>query len=152
MILLEDHIFWMQRCLALAKQAMQQGEAEVGAVLVGEEGLVLEASEAMYSVNNVTGHAELIVIKKACQLRGSLNLSNCILYTNVEPCWMCSYAIRETKIGTVVIGRPVSEIGGVTSPFTILTTTTNSDWSAPPNIIWLNLGEDEQRSCSSSNG
>jgi len=49
---------------------------------------------------------------------------------------MCSYAIRETGISAVVIGRSIEDIGGVTSRYPILTDTAVDGWGPPPAIEW----------------
>src|SRR2546430_17582064 len=45
----------------------------------------------------------------AQKVLGTKDLSGCTLYTTVEPCAMCSFPIRETRISRVVyaIGSPL---------------------------------------------
>ncbi len=128
---------WMARCLELAQQAREQGEAAVGAVVIRDGQIVAEAMEQDKSTHDPTAHAELLAIRAACQRLETLDLSDCILVTNVEPCWMCSFVIREARIGKVVIGRAVEGIGGATSAYPILTTDTVPEWSGLPEITWL---------------
>jgi tRNA(adenine34) deaminase len=97
---------------------------------------VAEAAEQVRQDRDIAGHAELIAIRLACGAIDSLDLSACTLYTNVEPCWMCSYAIREARIATVVIGAPIDDIGGATSRFPILTDPDIADWVDPPIVRW----------------
>ncbi len=52
--------------------------------------------------NDPTAHAEIEAVRLACQKLETLDLSECVLYTNVEPCWMCSYSIRQTQLGRIV--------------------------------------------------
>jgi tRNA(adenine34) deaminase len=127
---------WMQRCLQLAQEAKERGEAAVGAVIVHEGVLLAEACEQVKTLIDVTAHAELIAIRQACQVSGARDLTDCILYTNVEPCWMCSFAIRETGISQVVISASVPDIGGVTSTYPILTDANINGWRTPPIINW----------------
>lgn len=44
---------------------------------------------------------------------GTKDLSACTLYTIVEPCAMCSFAIRETRIGRVVFSIKSPMMGGL---------------------------------------
>lgn len=127
---------WMQCCLQLAEEARERGESAVGAVIVRDGALLAAASEQVKMSLDVTGHAELIAIRQACQKLGTLDLTDCTLYTNVEPCWMCSFAIRETGIRQVVIGTPVPDIGGATSPYPILTDASINEWRTPPRVSW----------------
>ena len=41
------------------------------------------------------------------------DLADCTLYTTVEPCAMCSFAIRETRIGRVVFAIRSPVMGGL---------------------------------------
>jgi tRNA(adenine34) deaminase len=80
-------------------------------------------------------HAEVIAVINATKYIGSEDLSDCELYTTVEPCFMCSYLIRETKIKKVLYGVKAGEIGGASSPFPLLRSDSISVWSSPPEII-----------------
>lgn len=129
---------WMRRCHELAKEAAANGEAAVGSVITTLDGqFVAEAWENVQASYDVAGHAEVEAIRAACRTRRSLDLSDCVLYTTTEPCLLCSYAIRETGIVRVVIGKWIEDIGGVTSAYPILTTPVTPDWSPPPIIVQM---------------
>ena len=133
---------WMRRCLQLAHEAAQRGDAPVGAVIV-RNGLVLsEAGEQIKTAHDVAGHAELIAIRAACRELETMDLAGCTLYTNIEPCWMCSFAIRETGIDRVVIGVPIADIGGVTSRYPILSDAAINGWRTPPTLLWTGSADD----------
>ena len=53
--------------------------------------------------------ADLQAVQKVL---GRGNLRNCTLYTIVEPCPMCSFAIREARIGRVVFALKSPLMGG----------------------------------------
>ena len=127
---------WMRRCLELAQQAREQGDAPVGAVIVREGCIVAEGVEAVRVLRDVTAHAELIALRRACQTLGTTDLAGCVLCTNVEPCWMCSFAIREAGIRAVILGAPVADIGGVTSRYPILSDVNIEGWGPAPSISW----------------
>lgn len=129
----------MRRCLQLAEQARAQGDAAVGAVIVRAGEIIAEGVEGVRVGRDVTAHAELIAVRHACERLGTRDLSDCVLCTNVEPCWMCSYLIRETGIPTVVIGVPVVGIGGLTSGYPLLSDDGIEGWGPPPAISWVDL-------------
>lgn len=131
-----EQAHWMPRCIALADEARARGEVAVGAVIVCGGNAVAECSDAATGPQDVTAHAELLAIREVAKGLGRTDLSGCTLYTNVEPCWMCSFAIRESRISRVVIGKPVASIGGATSAYPILTVVIDG-WSPPPAIVWL---------------
>lgn len=124
----------MRRCIALARIARQRGDAPVGALIARDGQVIAEASERVDSALDVAGHAEVVAVQRACQALGTLDLSGCGLYTTAEPCFMCSYAIRQTGIGRVVIGAEVPAVGGVTSRYPILVAADIPGWPAPPSI------------------
>lgn len=129
------------RCFELAEQAQLCGESAVGTVIVAAGHPVAEAVEAIHDGPDPSGHAELIAIRMACAARGSTDLSDCTLYTNVEPCFMCGYAIRATRISRVVIVRPGGEIGSVTSKHAFLDSAEFERWGDPPEIVWADSTE-----------
>ena len=128
---------WMRRCRELAKEAAEKGNPAVGSVIVLENRMISEAGERVVSDSDLSAHAEFLAIRDAFQILKRVDLSGATLYTNVEPCWMCSYLIRESNLSQVVIGRPIGCVGGATSQFDILTTSQNEDWKSPPEIRWL---------------
>ena len=128
--------FWMKRCEALAREALSAGNSAVGTVIVSGNLLVGEAFEQVVSLCDLSAHAEALAIKSASHSLQNNDLTGCSLYTNVEPCWMCSYLIREANISRIVIGKAIEDIGGATSLFPILTTDQNPDWKVLPEIVW----------------
>ncbi len=67
---------------------------------------------------------------------GRRSLENATLYSTAEPCILCGFAIRETRIRTVVVSRPSGDIGSVRSRFPVLTADWVDRWGAPPEVIW----------------
>jgi len=128
---------WMRRCHTLAQEAREWGDAPVGCVIVSGGLRIAEASERVVADSDVTAHAELLAIRRACRALGTMNLSECVLFTSVEPCWMCSFAIREVKVARVVISAPVEHVGGVTSAHPLLADPDVIGWVPPPKIVWL---------------
>jgi len=125
----------MQPCLALAKAARQAGNIPVAALIVRDNTVIATACETLPTQLDVTGHAELIAVRRACQVLGTLDLRDCILSTTAEPGWMCAYAIRETRLKMVVIGAATPEVGAVSSRYPLLTDDSIVGWAEPPQII-----------------
>ena len=61
--------------------------------------------------NIVTKHAEIIAIEKACKKLKTWHLNDCILYTTVEPCLMCSGAIIQSRIQKVIFATSNEKYG-----------------------------------------
>mgnify|MGYP003575982204 CR=1 FL=1 len=122
----------MQRCLDLAAKAKANGKTPVGAVIVRDEDIIAEGIEGGPELPSPLAHAEVVAIINAIDKLGSKDLSGCVLYTNVEPCLMCSYLIRQTKISKVVYGKEAGEIGGARGKFPILISNSIAKWGEPP--------------------
>lgn len=130
-----NHEKLMRRCIELAKSAKAEGNVPVGSIIVHEGEIIAEAKEIVPMQNSVTGHAEVIVGQITCDVLGTMDLSECTLYTTAEPCWMCSYAIRDTKIGMVVIGSPTPHVGALSTDYRILDVDTVPYWRTSPEVI-----------------
>jgi len=125
----------MEQCLALARQAKENGETAVGAIIVKDGMIVSEGMEATRGKLDPSAHAEMEAIKSACQTIGSLDLSEAILYTTVEPCFLCGFAIRTTRISRVVIGTNAGEVGALNSRHSFLADPEISNWGPPPKLL-----------------
>ena len=74
--------------------------------------IVVETTNQVVQNGDVSQHAELLAVSKAQQVLGRKDLSRCTIYSNVEPCVMCSFPIRETRIGRVVFAIDSPMMGG----------------------------------------
>ena len=105
---MEDHRFFLEKCVELGRQAALSGNPPAGAMIVSSGHRVIsEAQEASRSKNDITCHSEIEALRAAVEQLNSNDLSDCILYTNYEPCVMCSYAIRYHRIKKVVYQHKV---------------------------------------------
>jgi len=103
------HERYMRRCIELARRALATSDARVGSLVVLNDRIVAEGIECVKARRDVTGHAEIDALRVACERLGSRNLTGCTLYTNVEPCVMCAYAIRLARVSVVVTGARSSD-------------------------------------------
>jgi tRNA(adenine34) deaminase len=102
----------MARCLELARTATRAGEFPFAAVISKDREVVAEAINQVAHDADITRHAELIAVSAGQKVLGRGNLKNCTLYTIIEPCPMCSFAIREARIGRVVFALSSPLMGG----------------------------------------
>lgn len=109
----------MARCIELSKAAAKLGEYPFAAVISRNEDIIVEATNRVAREADVTRHAELVAISEAQKILGRKNLSGCTIYSNVEPCPMCSFPIRETRIRKVVYAIKSPMMGGH-SKFSVL--------------------------------
>ena len=130
-----DHEYYMRACLALALLARQRGESPVGSVIVHNGKIIAEGIEGGRAHRDISFHAEMEAIRHATAYLQSQDLSACIMYTTHEPCIMCSYMIRHTKISMVAAGITTGEIGGYSSHLPLLSDAGIKRWAAPPVFI-----------------
>lgn len=127
----------MKRCFELAEEAKKRGDTPVGSLLADSEGKIIAEASEQNRTKGLFAHAELLVIQKAVKSRHSADLTACTLFTTNEPCFLCSFAIRQTSISRVVFARITSGIGGVSSNYPILSANDIGNWNPPPEIIFM---------------
>ena len=96
---------YMAQALELAKEAAAAGEVPVGCVIAGPDGAVIgRGRNRRQETGDATAHAEVEAIREACAALGDWRLSGCTLFVTLEPCPMCTGAIINARIPTVVYG------------------------------------------------
>lgn len=99
-----DHILFMRRAIALAREGKNKGGGAFGAIIVKDGKIVAEGYNEVKALTDCTQHAELSVIQKACKAMGQTTLKGCILYTSCEPCMMCLGACYWAKFLKIYYG------------------------------------------------
>ena len=94
----------MRRALELARQAGEEGEVPVGAVIVRDGAVLTRASNRTVRDQDPTAHAELLAVREAARAVGSWRLEGCTLYVTLEPCAMCAGALVLARVDRVVFG------------------------------------------------
>lgn len=83
------------------KKAQMKKEIPIAALIVFNNKILAHSHNARVAKNDVTAHAEVLVIKKAAKKLGDWRLNGCELYVTLEPCSMCSEIIKESRINKV---------------------------------------------------
>ena len=130
-----QHERHMLRCIELARQAIASGDTPVGSLIVDGDELVSEGVEAVRARHDATAHAEMEALRTAFARRRSRDLTGCTLYTSVEPCIMCAYAIRLARISVVVCGARGGDGGHAVSGYVVLTDERVAPNRRPPSVI-----------------
>jgi len=90
---IEKHEF-MKEAIRLSVENVETGKGgPFGAVIVKDGQIIARGANQVTSSNDPTAHAEVVAIRKACEVLGSFQLDGCELYTSCEPCPMCLGAI-----------------------------------------------------------
>jgi len=94
-------IDYLSRAIDLAKENVMSDGGPFGAVIVKDGKIIAEGANQVTILNDPTAHAEVQVIRKACEILGTFDLSGCVIYTSCEPCPMCFSAIYWAHISKV---------------------------------------------------
>ena len=120
MIPLTEHERWMRRCLALAQEAADAGEAPVGAVVVQQGREIAAARNEREAACDVSAHAEILALRRAGAALGRWALPpGCTLYVTLEPCPMCAGALVQARPDLVVFGAFDPAQGGFGSRYAL---------------------------------
>ena len=109
----------MNEYMKIAKECAEHGVSHneggpFGAVITDKEGNIIAKGNNMVLANNdPTAHAEVTVIRKACEKLGTYDLSGYILYTSCEPCPMCLSAIIWSNIKEVYYACTKDDAGKI---------------------------------------
>lgn len=95
---------YMQKALIEAKQAFEEGEVPVGAIIVCRDRIIARAHNLTERLTDVTAHAEMLAITAAANALGGKYLTDCTLYVTVEPCVMCAGALAWSQLSRIVYG------------------------------------------------
>ncbi len=83
----------MQMAIQEARNAYDEGEIPVGAVLSCNGHIVARAHNQTERLTDITAHAEMLVLTAGMEALSSKFLPGCDLYVTLEPCIMCAGAI-----------------------------------------------------------
>ena len=101
----QDREHYMSLALSLAREAADSGDVPVGCLICDREGRIIgRGRNRREEHGDATAHAEVEAIREACQATGDWRLEGCTLYVTLEPCPMCTGAIINSRIPTVVFG------------------------------------------------
>ena len=95
---------FMREAILLAKEAADDDEAPIGAVIVRDGVIVGRGRNRREKDKNALGHAEIEAINDACKTLHGWRLIGCTMYVTLEPCPMCTGAIINSRIERVVFG------------------------------------------------
>lgn len=92
----------MERAIQLSIENVRSGRGgPFGAVVVREEKIIADATNAVTACNDPTAHAEVLAIREACSKLKNFELKGCEMYCSCEPCPMCLGAIYWARLDRV---------------------------------------------------
>ena len=103
----------MRRALDLAREAAEDGEVPVGAVVTKGTDIIAEARNAMRGSVDPTAHAEIVAIRAAALKLGQPRLDGCTVWVTLEPCAMCAGAMALARAEALRFAADDPKGGGV---------------------------------------
>jgi|AntRauTorcE11897_2_1112592.scaffolds.fasta_scaffold12025_3 tRNA(adenine34) deaminase len=100
----------IRECHSLALDSMNAGDLPFGALIELNNEVVARSLNT--GRVDITGHAEINVVREFLKSYTQEELKQCTLYTNFEPCAMCSFIIRDYGIPKVVFSIHSPHLGG----------------------------------------
>lgn len=106
--------YYMNLALDEARKASKLDEVPIGCIIVQNNKIIAKSYNRKTLDNIATYHAEIIAIESACKKLGTWYLDDCVLYTTVEPCMMCTGAIIQSRLPKVIYGTNNEAFGHLT--------------------------------------
>jgi tRNA(adenine34) deaminase len=108
--------YFMELAIEQASIAQTKGEVPVGAVFVDNNEVIAASGNAPIALNDPTAHAEIMVIRKAAELKNNYRLGGSVFVT-LEPCAMCVGAMIHARIERLIFGAFDDNVGAVFSVY-----------------------------------
>lgn len=109
----DNKVKYMNLALKEAQKASVIDEVPIGCVIVKDNIVISKGHNLRETNNDVTGHAELVAIRKAAKKLNDWQLIDCDLYVTIEPCVMCMGAIIQSHIKKVYYGSEDLKAGAI---------------------------------------
>ena len=116
----DNHKYWMEKALELARKAEAAGEVPVGAVLVKDDQLIAEGWNQPITSHDATSHAEIMAMRAAGKSLSNYRLIDTTMYVTLEPCSMCVGAMIHARVSKVVYGASEPRTGALGGAFNLL--------------------------------
>ena len=108
------HEKFMRIAIELSEYNVKQGTGgPFGAVIVKDGMILARSANRVVPTNDPTAHAEVSVIRLACQELGTYDLTGCEIYTSCEPCPMCLGAIYWARIDKVYYANTKADAAAI---------------------------------------
>ena len=110
---MDEHERYMAMALDDARAAGRAGNRPIASLIVRGGEILGAGRNTMFSDFDPTAHAEIAALRDACRRLRTLDLGGATLYTTIEPCPMCLWAMLEAKVARLVLGGRLANIPGL---------------------------------------
>ena len=106
-----QHDRFMDLALEEAGKGAAEGNKPVGAIIVLRGEIVGRGRNTVDTERDPLNHAEMVAIRDACRRLDTASLAGATLYSAMEPCPMCLWAIHIAGINELVLGGRHASMG-----------------------------------------
>ena len=95
---------YMDLALRYAEEAFARGDWPVASLVVRDGQVLGVGRNRQNTEQDVTRHAETEAIRAATRVHGADRIAGATLYSTMEPCPMCAYALKLAGVRRLVLG------------------------------------------------
>ena len=118
----ETDLAHLRRCVALAREALEDGDEPFGSVLVSGDGTVLFEDRNRVAAGDETRHPEFAISRWAANHLSPAERARATVYTSGEHCPMCAASHGWVGLGRIVYATSSAQLTswGITGPVAAL--------------------------------
>ncbi|XP_017876399.1 tRNA-specific adenosine deaminase 2-like, partial [Ceratina calcarata] len=116
---------WMDVALQKANDSLKAGEVPVGCLFVYNDKVIATGNNSVNETHNATRHAEINCIDQVLEYCRQINLDYKEVFrgidviVTVEPCIMCTSALYQLQVRSIIYGCANDRFGGCVSVFQV---------------------------------
>lgn len=100
---------WMREALRVAREGIAAGQTPFGCCIVLQDQAIARAHNEVWGQTDITAHAEVVALRRACEALGRVHLEGATVYTTTEPCPMCFSACHWAAVDRIVFGARIPD-------------------------------------------
>ncbi|WP_330184531.1 nucleoside deaminase [Nocardia sp. NBC_01503] len=110
-------VYYLERCVDLAAEALAAGDEPFGSVLVAADGAILAQDRNRVSGGDDTRHPEFELARWAAENLAPADRATATVYTSGEHCPMCSAAHAWVGLGRIVYAASTEQLSAWLTEF-----------------------------------
>lgn len=101
----------MRLAIDKAREGIAAGQSPFGCAIARGDDVLAISHNTVLATTDITAHAEINALRRACQASGQIHLPGSIVATTCEPCPMCMAALHWARVNQVHFGATIDDAG-----------------------------------------
>ncbi|MGZ8562265.1 MAG: nucleoside deaminase [Candidatus Limnocylindria bacterium] len=110
-----NYELYMAEAIAEARRGGEEGNEPIGAVAVIDDAMIARDHDRSILHGDPTAHAVMLTIQATARKLGPKRLAEATIFTTNEPCVMCTGALVEARVRSLVFAVPDPDRGAAGS-------------------------------------